>query len=127
MIVIVNKKRVSVPPTVTTVRGAVERCALSQALYGHIQMFEYKLLNYLIQGSAADCTKQAIINYDSVKKHGRLLCTVHDEINLSVPKKAVKSEMKLLKEAMEAVEFDVPMISDCKVGPNWAAITKFEE
>ena len=63
---------------------------------GHVQTFEYKLLNYLIQGSAADCTKQAIINYDQVKKHGRLLCTVHDEINLSVPTKAVKSEMKLL-------------------------------
>jgi len=52
---------------------------------------------------------------------------VHDEINLSVPPKVVKSEMKLLKEAMEAVEFDVPMLSDCKVGPNWADIKSLED
>ena len=31
---------------------------------GRMQDFSYKLLNYLIQGSASDCTKQGIINYD---------------------------------------------------------------
>ena len=81
---------------------------------GRMRTFEYKLLNYLIQGSAADCTKQAMINYDSIKKDGRLLLNVHDEIMLDVPTAAAKQEMKLLREAMADVDFDVPMLSDGK-------------
>lgn len=95
---------------------------------GRKMTFEYKLLNYLIQGSAADCTKEAIIRYHDVKKRdGRFLVTVHDEINLSVPPGAVKSEMKLLKDVMQSVEFDVPMLSDGKVGKSWGDLTKFKE
>jgi len=94
---------------------------------GEERTFEYKLLNYLIQGSAADCTKQALINYDSIKKDGRFLVTVHDEINISAPKRAAKSEMKLLREAMEGVKFDVPMLSDGKSGESWGALTKYVE
>jgi DNA polymerase-1 len=94
---------------------------------GRTQTYEYKLLNYLIQGSAADCTKQAIINYHELKKDSRLLTTVHDELNISAPKSAVKQEMALLREAMQSVKFDVPMLSDGKVGPNWASLEKFKE
>lgn len=86
---------------------------------GRWQTFEYKLLNYLIQGSAADCTKQAIINYHKMKKEGRFLATVHDEINISAPKRAAKAEMEILREAMEGIAFDVPMLSDGKIGVNW--------
>jgi len=89
--------------------------------------FGYKLLNYLIQGSAADCSKQALINYHEIKRNGRFMVAVHDENNASCPKKAVKSEMPLLREAMESVSFDVQMLSDAKVGPNWGALVKYEE
>jgi len=95
--------------------------------------YEYKLLNYLIQGSAADCTKEALIRYhEHPKKVGRLLVTVHDEINVSGP----DSEMAVLKEAMESVgvggsnrwgtemRFDVPMLSEGKVGVNWGSLVK---
>ena len=88
---------------------------------------DYKMLNYLIQGSAADCTKQALINYDSVRKDGRFLVTVHDEINFSAPKGAMKREMKILRDAMADVAFDVPMLSDGKVGVNWGELVKFKE
>lgn len=86
--------------------------------------FEYKLLNYLIQGSAADCTKEAIIRYDAARQHGRLLVTVHDEINISVPKKHMKTEMKILKDVMESIPFDVPMLTDGKTGPSWGHLTE---
>ena len=89
--------------------------------------FTYKLLNYLIQGSAADVTKQAIINYHNTKLHGRFLITVHDEINITAPTRNVKSEMAILRESMESIRFDVPMISDAKVGPSWYALTKYDE
>lgn len=89
--------------------------------------FEYKLLNYLIQGSAADVTKRSIINYNSIKKDGRFLATVHDENNLSVPKKAVKQEMKLLRQAMNDMKFDVPMLSDGETGGSWATLEKYSD
>lgn len=94
---------------------------------GRMQTFEYKLLNYLIQGSAADCTKEAIIRYDAVREQSRFLVTVHDEINISAPVKAIKREMQLLREAMQSVEFDVPMLSDGKTGSRWGDLKKFEE
>lgn len=89
--------------------------------------YEYKLLNYLIQGSAADVTKEAIIRYNSVKKDSRFLVTVYDEINISAPKNAVKQEMKLLKEAMESIELDVPLTSDGKVGSSWGRLKPYKE
>ena len=103
-------------------------CEPPKIIDGRMQTFEYKLLNYLIQGSAADCTKEAVIRYhDQKKRNGRFLVTVHDEINLSVPKAHVASEMALLRKVMQSVEFDVPMMSDGKTGTNWSTLKKFKE
>ena len=76
--------------------------------------FGYKGLNYLIQASSADITKQAIINYSSIKKHGRFLVAVHDQLDIEGP----LSEMALLREAMHDIKLDVPMISDGSYGAN---------
>jgi DNA polymerase I-like protein with 3'-5' exonuclease and polymerase domains len=96
--------------------------------FGRHMTFEYKLLNYLIQGSAADCTKEALIRYhDHPKREGRMLVAVHDEINISVPKKRFAEEMQLLREVMQSVEFDVPMLSDGEFGPNWGSLEKFKD
>ena len=89
--------------------------------------FEYKLLNYLIQGSAADVTKQALINYAKLRKHGRFLSTVHDEINISVAPEHADEEMVLLRQAMESVQLDVPLLSDGKLGKNWGALKPFKD
>ena len=86
---------------------------------GQIWNKDYVLLNYLIQGSSADQTKQAIIDYDKTKAHGRFLATVHDEICISVPKKYLQSEIAILKRAMEAGSFDIPMRATVDAGPNW--------
>lgn len=78
-----------------------------------LRTFEYKLLNILIQGSAADCTKEGIINYGYAKKDtGRFLLQVHDEIVCSVPKNNIKDSMQRLNKAMASVNFDIPMLSD---------------
>ena len=89
--------------------------------------FEYKLLNYLIQGSAADCTKQGIINYHYTKKEGRFLCSVHDENNIEAPAKAMKAELKILGAAMADVAFDVPMLSEPYMGKTWSTVEKYKE
>jgi len=97
----------------------------TRMIKGKPRSFEYKLLNILIQGSAADCTKEAIIRYDEIREEGRLLLTVHDELMINAPTKAARREMKLLKEAMESVEFDVPMLSDGKKGTkSWGEMKK---
>lgn len=96
--------------------------------FGRFTTFEYKLLNYLIQGSAADCTKEALIRYHQhPKRQGRLLVAVHDEINISAHKKIIKQEMALLREVMQSVEFDAPMLSDGESGESWGKLEKFIE
>lgn len=91
--------------------------------------FEYKLLNYLIQGSAADNTKEALIRYHEhpKKRDARFLVTVYDEVNGSAPPKALRHEMKVLKDAMESVEFGVPMLTDGKTGPTWGAVKTYHD
>lgn len=101
--------------------------------HSRVMSFEYKLLNYLIQGSAAECTKESIIRYHEHPKCGpktgdaRFLVSVHDENNISGHKKKFKTEMQLLREVMQSVEFDVPMLSDGEFGPNWGTLQAFEE
>ena len=89
--------------------------------------FIYKLLNYLIQGSAADITKESIIRYDSVRKDGRFALTVYDENNISVPKRALKPEMLLLRDAMMSIELDVPLISDGEWGTRLGTLEPLKE
>lgn len=87
----------------------------------------YKLLNYLIQGSAADQTKQSIIDWDGGKGTGDcLLAAVHDEINISAPIDRAAPAMKWLQEAMDAPRFDVPFASEGYFGPNWADIKEWK-
>ena len=95
--------------------------------FGRVQSFEYKLINFLIQGSSADCTKEALIRYHGARRDGLFKVTVHDEINISVPKKAAAREMLLLRDVMASVEFDVPMLSDGSIGPNWGTLDKLKE
>lgn len=94
---------------------------------GYYQTFEYKLLNYLIQGSAADVTKESIIRYDSVRKDGRFILSVYDENNISAAKGAIKAEMLLLRECMMSVELDVPLLSDGEVGAKLGSLEKLAE
>jgi DNA polymerase I-like protein with 3'-5' exonuclease and polymerase domains len=54
------------------------------------------------------------------------LLTVHDQITLSCPKKAWKSEMALLKEAMEGIELGAPLTSDGGVGYCWTELEDCE-
>lgn len=90
---------------------------------GRMRTFEYKLLNYLVQGSAADQTKQSIIDWSNTRSwEATFLATVHDEINISAPADDWQRHMVVLKNAMNAPRFDVPFKSEGFVGPNWEEI-----
>ena len=88
----------------------------------------YRLINYLIQGSSADLTKQCIIDwYDEPKRKSRFLLTIHDEIVASAPEASVGSEMRLLREVMGRDRVSVPMLSDGKTGLNWKDLEGYDD
>lgn len=88
----------------------------------------YKLLNYLIQGSAADQTKESMIAHDETRAPDELLlAAVHDEINVSVPAESQQGGMRRLREAMDADRFDVPFRSEGFAGPAWGLIEEYED
>lgn len=97
-------------------------------IMGRMRSFEYKLLNYLIQGSAADVTKQAMINVDEACD-GRLVLQVYDELMQCVEKGTEKKQMKLMREAMLDIPgIDVLMLSDGKVGiKSWGEAKPFKD
>ena len=78
--------------------------------------FTYKALNKLIQGSAADMTKKAMVELykEGIVPH----IQVHDELDISVDGNADK-----IKEIMEtAVKLEVDNKVDYESGPNWGTI-----
>jgi DNA polymerase I-like protein with 3'-5' exonuclease and polymerase domains len=90
--------------------------ALAEHGPGIKRAFTYKALNKLIQGSAADMTKKAMVDLykEGIIPH----IQVHDELDISVNNNADK-----IKEIMEsAVELEVPNKVDYESGPNWGTI-----
>jgi DNA polymerase I-like protein with 3'-5' exonuclease and polymerase domains len=80
--------------------------------------FTYKALNKLIQGSAADMTKKAMLE---LYKQGILAhIQIHDELDFSVVNEL---EAAKIKDVMEnAVDLEVPNKVDYESGPNWGEI-----
>ncbi len=104
-------------------------CEPPKLVDGRIREFDYKLVNVLIQGSAADCTKEAIIRYHAAKHpEAKIILNVHDQVTASVPKKILKSEMEVLRKCMESVEFDVPILSEGSISDtNWDELKDYDK
>lgn len=86
---------------------------------------EYKthlMLNTLVQGSSADMSKQALIDFYKIKDHRTIIIlTVHDEFLVSTPLTIAKEEAEKLVYCMEKQYCDAPLIADCIYGRNtWA-------
>jgi len=80
--------------------------------------FTYRALNRLIQGSAADQTKKAMV--DIFKEGITPLIQVHDELDISIYD---EDQKKRIIEIMEnTVPLRVPSQIDCEVGPSWGEI-----
>ena len=80
--------------------------------------YTYKALNKLIQGSAADMTKKAMIELYKEKIIPHI--QVHDELDISV--KDDKEAKKIVKIMESAVELEVPNKVDYESGENWGKI-----
>ena len=85
---------------------------------GHRRAFTYKALNKLIQGSAADMTKKAMVDLYKEGLVGHI--QIHDELDFSIES---ESQAKKIKNIMEnAVDLKVPNKVDYESGPNWGEI-----
>lgn len=104
-------------------------CEEPKIVNGRLMKFDYKLVNVLIQGSAADCTKEAIIRYHAAKhQDAKIILNVHDQITVSVPKKIFKTEMEVLRKCMESVEFDVAILSEGAISStNWDELQDYDK
>ena len=81
--------------------------------------YTYKALNKLIQGSAADMTKQSMVDLykEGIVPH----IQVHDELDISIEKGS--NQHKKIIEIMEnAVKLKIPNKVDYESGNNWGEI-----
>ena len=92
--------------------------ALAEHGPGIKRAYTYKALNRLIQGSAADMTKKAMIDLhkEGITPH----IQVHDELDISVESEAHADKIKKIMEG--AVTLEVPNKVDYESGANWGNI-----
>jgi len=97
--------------------------------FNKVMSYEYKMLNILIQGSAADNTKEAMIRTEPALPRGvELLLQVHDELSIDALREKLGLGMRRLREAMESVEFDVLMLTDGKWSPrSWGSVKTYND
>ena len=80
--------------------------------------FTYKALNKLIQGSAADMTKQSMLALyrEGVIPH----IQIHDELDISVA--SLQDAEKIIEVMEQAVDLQVPNKVDFEKGDSWGDI-----
>ena len=92
--------------------------ALAEHGPGIKRAYTYKALNRLIQGSAADMTKKAMVELhkEGIVPH----IQVHDELDISIKDPGHAEKIKQIMES--AVDLEVPNKVDYESGPNWGQI-----
>ena len=92
--------------------------ALQEHGPGIRRAYTYKALNKLIQGSAADMTKKAMLD---LYKNGIIAhVQIHDELCISV--KDQKQANEIVEIMQNAVTLEVPNKVDCELANNWGDI-----
>jgi DNA polymerase I len=93
---------------------------------------ERTAINTVIQGSAADLIKQAMLDVDRrIRQDGlaaRMLLQIHDELVFECPAAEVAALGRLVRDAMtSALELDVPLKVDLAAGPNWLDVESLDD
>ena len=84
----------------------------------YTRAFTYKALNRLIQGSAADMTKKAmVLLYEKgIVPH----IQIHDELCVSIKDQETRIMVQDIME--QAIKLEINNKVDCESGPNWGTI-----
>ena len=85
---------------------------------------ERMAINTVVQGSAADLIKVAMVRLDAeLPRHhpkARLLLQVHDELLVEAPEAEADAVLALMQRVMEgAMQLDVPLRADGGIGHDW--------
>ncbi len=111
---------------VSTILGRKRRLDEINSSNINIKKFAQRAaVNTIIQGSAADLIKLAMINMDKALKqnnmNSKMLISVHDEIIFETPENEEKDLIKLTRKIMESVfKLKVSLKVNIKSGANWA-------
>lgn len=97
---------------------------------GVFKTFEYKLTNYKIQGSAADQTKRAMLDYSRRTQVGQLVLSVHDQLVVQCPITYMETERQILKECVngafqETLRYEIR--SDESIGYSFGSLRDMKE
>ena len=117
---------------VTTILG--RRRAISGVRQGagrQRNLAERTAVNTVVQGSAADLIKLAMVaihrRLRQERLPARMLLQIHDELIFEVPSDQLRQLAELVTEEMVGVHtLNVPLKVDIKAGPNWAAAEEVE-
>ena len=90
----------------------------------NMNLAERTAVNAVIQGSAADLIKKAMIEVDrrlrAERFEARMLLQIHDELVFEAPDAEIPALARLVRATMiAAIPFDVPLQVDVAAGPNW--------
>ena len=86
----------------------------------YTRAFTYKALNRLVQGSAADMTKKAMV--DLYKKGIVPHIQIHDELCVSIPTNDQETRTMVQETMEQAIKLEINNKVDCESGPNWGSI-----
>lgn len=121
------ERRASLGVPVRTWGGRVYYCEPSEFDRGSRKAYAYRLVNYIIQGSAADNLELAWLNLGYNTEWWRTYLTVHDQFLGSCPLEMIHEGHAKLKTAMTVDGFDVPMLSEGKWSmTNWADMHDYD-
>ena len=90
----------------------------------NLNMPERTAVNTVIQGSAADLIKRAMLavhaRLQRERHPGRMLLQIHDELVFESPLSSVMSLVDLVRHEMQsAMTLSVPLVVDVSIGENW--------
>ena len=127
------------------IRGFLDECVAHARRHGHVKTIlgrrrdiaeinsrnqtarnaaERFAANTVIQGSAADLIKVAMVNIhrriERERRPLRMLIQVHDELVFEAPRSEVAAESAMIADEMsKAISLKVPVKVDVAHGPNW--------
>lgn len=80
----------------------------------------YPLVNYVIQGTAAEILKRKIVEADQAGLGDYMILPVHDEIDLDVPNDELDDVLTTLHDVVNDDKLlRVPLTWSSEIGPNW--------
>jgi DNA polymerase-1 len=99
---------------------------LASASFTERSLGERLAVNSVIQGSAADIIKVAMIRcYDRLRRDfsaSRLVLQVHDELVFEAPEDEAPAVLAaMVQEMIDAYPMDPPLRVDAGIGPDWLA------